>query len=150
MLYENIEIGELIKSLTMISNYQYVKLVTWGISALALITSIIGVGLAVCDEWVVLFEKYQPNNGAMNKLKSVLTTMIPPTLVAILIPNAFINVLSISGIILAIIAIFLPVYLYFKMAKIKKIGISKTKIAGIVLVLLFGVFIILSGIQELF
>jgi tyrosine-specific transport protein len=69
--------------------------------------------------------------------------IIPSTLVAIFIPNAFIRVLNFAGIILAIIAIILPIFLYRKMQKttcpIANWEISATFAVGVIIIVL-GIF----------
>ncbi|WP_081497552.1 MULTISPECIES: aromatic amino acid transport family protein [spotted fever group] len=59
-------------------------------SALAIVTSILGVGVGLCD------------------------SLKPAYIVAVVVPNAFITILGFAGMILVIIAILLPVYLLYK------------------------------------
>lgn len=132
----NIEISEMIMCLSHISNLPYLKNIFWGISLLALLTSIIGVGIALFDEW----------NRTVSKIPATIITILPSTIVAICVPNAFIRILGVSGMILAVLAIFLPTFLYFKMlSQRKEIDISLPKKCGICVLLVVGIAIFIAG-----
>ena len=148
MIKNNVELSELISCLTNISNCAYIKTVSWIISILALFTSIIGVCVAVFDEWKNVIDRKLKQK--FSTLCSAIITIVPGMFVVVLIPNAFIKVLNISGMILSIIAIFLPTFLYLKMAKQKKLKISKWRYIGIIAITIIGVFIFLSGAKDLF
>ena len=135
MINGDANVGELISCLAKISNLTHLRLVFWLISLLALLTSIIGVGIAVFDEW----------NLIMSRKSSAFLTIIPSSLIAIIIPNAFIKVLSISGALLAILGIFLPTFLYFKMIKQNPdISISKAKSVALIMLILVGCAVVAS------
>lgn len=135
MLRGTVEIGDLIKCLTGISNLPNLRLIFWIISLLALLTSIIGVGIAIFDEWAQKF----------SRMNSATLTILPSALIAIFVPNAFIRVLGVSGMILVILAIFLPIFLYIKMAQKEKLTISKSRIMGIVVLTIAGIIIFVAG-----
>lgn len=105
------EIGELIQVLSGIAKWQTVQLLVWGISLLAIATSILSVGVGLCDSLKSMMSTSFPNSKARSLLASVIT-LLPAYLVAIYVPNAFIALLGFAGMILAIIAILLPVYLF--------------------------------------
>jgi len=136
MMCGNLEISEMIMCLSHISNLPYLKNMFWLISLLALLTSIIGVGIAQFDEW----------NRTTGRVSSSLITIFPSAIVAICVPNAFIKILGISGMILAILAIFLPTFLYLKMLKRhKEIVVSFSKKCGICVLLVTGIAIFVAG-----
>ena len=138
MTHGNIEISEMIMCLSHISNLPHLKNMFWMISLLALLTSIIGVGIALFDEW----------NRTVNKASSTMITIMPSAIVAICVPNAFIKVLGVSGMILAVLAIFLPSFLYFKMLKQRKeIVISFPKKCGIGALIAVGIAIFIAGLS---
>lgn len=148
MQKNNVELSELILCLTNISNCTYIKIISWIISILALFTSIIGVCVAIFDEWSTVMDRKL--NPKFSKIIPAIITIIPAMFIAILIPNAFIKVLNISGMILSVIAIFLPNFLYLNMVKQKKLKISKLKWFGIVITTIIGIFIFSLGLKDLF
>ena len=113
---DKIEVGELIKQLSHISKWPTIHLLVWWISFFAVITSLIGVGLAIVDSNKSLTEKFI-KNSYLNKVASVLITTIPAYILSLIIPNAFIKVLGFAGMILVIIAIIIPIYLLNKIDK---------------------------------
>ncbi len=136
MINGKVEIAELIACLSHISKLPHLKAMFWVISLLSLLTSIIGVGIAVFDEW----------NRQLNKAASSAITVIPSALVAIFAPTAFIKILGVSGMILVVLAIFLPVYLYKKMLEQNpEIIVSKRKIIGLVTLTLVGIAVFGAG-----
>ena len=79
-----------------------------------------------------------------------LLTILPAYLVATLVPHAFIQVLGFAGMILAIIAIILPIFL-FKCIKSKKLYYGElSNNYWIYLSLLAGVSIILAQAANIF
>jgi tyrosine-specific transport protein len=70
--------------------------------------------------------------------------VLPTTLVAIFVPNAFIRILSFAGIILAVIAIILPVYLHRRSCSSTALPDAKLAIIFIV-----GIVIIAFGILDI-
>jgi tyrosine-specific transport protein len=101
----HIEVGELIQALSGISPWQSVQLLVWWISNLAIATSVIGVGVGLCDSLKEMTGK---------KMPAALLTVLPAYLVVIYVPNAFIAVLGFAGMVLAVLAILLPLYLFRK------------------------------------
>lgn len=107
------EVGELIQVLSGIAKWQTVQLLVWWISLLAIATSILGVGVGLCDAFKGMLSKRVPNAGVRNLFASVIT-ILPAYLVVMYVPNAFIAILGFAGMILALIAILLPVYLFWQ------------------------------------
>lgn len=105
------EIGELIQVLSGIAKWQSVQLLVWWISLLAIVTSVLGVGVGLCDSIKEMLSKKIPNTGVRTILASGVT-ILPAYLVVMYVPNAFITVLGFAGMILAVIAILLPIYLF--------------------------------------
>jgi tyrosine-specific transport protein len=101
------DVGELIQRLSVISNAKYLQSIVWVVSILAVVTSMIGVGLGLCDS----LRQYTITKN--QKLAAGLA-VFPPCLIAMVVPNAFIALLGCAGMILSILAILLPVYLLIK------------------------------------
>lgn len=108
------EVGELIQVLSGIAKWQSVQLLVWWISLLAIVTSVLGVGVGLCDSIKGMLEKDVTNPSFRNILASVIT-ILPAYLVVMYVPNAFISVLGFAGMILAVIAVLLPIYLFWQM-----------------------------------
>lgn len=141
MVVGNVEVGELVKELSSIAKWQSVQLLVWIISTLAIATSVIGVGVGLCDSLKVSFSNLQCNSIIRDIIAST-TTILPAYIVTILIPNAFITVLGFAGMILVIIAILLPAYLLYK-AKIKNFYYPELKKKYLIVVsVIIGIFII--------
>lgn len=107
------EVGELIQVLGSIAKWQSVQLLIWWISLFAIATSVLGVGVGLCDSLKGMMSTTVPNRGVRNVLAAVIT-VLPAYLVVVYVPNAFLAVLGFAGMILAIIAILLPAYLLWQ------------------------------------
>jgi tyrosine-specific transport protein len=107
------EVGELIQALGTIAKRQSVQLLIWCITLLAIATSVLGVGIGLYDSIKQMISKKVCNNSMNSFLASILT-LLPAYLVVICVPNAFLIVLGFAGMILAIIAVLLPVYLFWQ------------------------------------
>lgn len=145
MITSDVSVDELILCLTNKLGSSHLKSIMCVISALALSTSAIGVGIAIFDEWKYSFEKKSHNS----KIIPAIISIVPPILIAATVENAFIKVLNISGIILSVIAIFLPCSLYIEMAKIKHLTITKERMAGMIVLTITGILICISGVVDL-
>lgn len=110
MATENVEVGTLVQVLSSISKVKGVQLLVWWISLLAIVTSIIGVGIGLCDTLNHTLSQWVQKPSISRIIASILA-VIPAFLVVIWVPNAFIAALGFAGMILAIIAILLPIYL---------------------------------------
>jgi len=116
-------VGELIQVLSTIAKWKSVQLLVWWISLLAITTSVLGVGVGLCDSLKRMLFKKVPNPGIRNIAASILT-ILPAYVVVMYVPNAFIAVLGFAGMILAIIAILLPTYLFWQI-KTQKLHYSE-------------------------
>lgn len=113
MALGKVEVGQLIQTLSDISEWQSVQLLIWWISLLAIVTSILGVGVGLCDSLKGMLAARVPNPWACRLLSSVIT-VLPAYLIVMYVPNAFIAVLGFAGMILAVIAVLLPTYLFWQ------------------------------------
>ncbi len=138
MINGKIEIGDLVIELTRIAKWPAIQVLVWWISLLAIITSLLGVGIG-------LFQSI--NTTFKNKMLSALITIIPPYITAIIIPNAFITVLGFAGLILSIIAIAIPVFLLEKI-KNEKSYYPQTRNKFLIFITVVGGIIIIAS--ELF
>jgi tyrosine-specific transport protein len=114
MVHGNAEVGELIQVLSSVAKWQSVQLLIWWISLLAIATSVVGVGMGLFDSLKTMLSKVLPNARGRDVLAAGLT-MGPAYLAVLYIPNAFITVLGFAGMILALLAVIMPVYLFWKL-----------------------------------
>ncbi|NRA73151.1 MAG: amino acid permease [Rickettsiales bacterium] len=141
MIAGQVDVGELIKELTILIKWRYVQVLIWWISLLAIITSVLGVSVGLCESLRKMLTRSVPNIASRNVFASVLT-LFPACLVAIVIPHAFISALSFAGMILVVIAILLPIYLLYK-AKITSFYYYELKYKWpIVLSIIIGMIVI--------
>lgn len=113
MMKGGVEVGELIQVLSQVAAWPVIQVIVWWISLFAIITSVIGVGIGLFDSLNKILSQYIPQERS-RKIIAALITMLPPYFAVIYISNAFIAVLGFAGMILAVIAILLPVYLFWK------------------------------------
>lgn len=150
MMNGSVEVGDLVEQLSSLTKIHYIQLLVWWISLLAIITSILGVGVGLCESLEVMLIKYIPNNKILRRFAAATITVLPSYMASILVPNAFISVLSFAGMILVVIAILLPVYLLY-VAKINKFYYNILKIRSLmILSILAGLFIIFCEITNIF
>ncbi len=138
----SIDVGELIKTLTEASSFPIVQNIIWIVSIFAILTSIFGVGLALLDV---------TQQEAPKMRKSIAAVMIVAitTIIGIITPNAFVRILNIAGIMLALIAIISPVVIHLKMTRLLKSNVFIKKPLIIFGVLACGICIIISGVLDL-
>jgi tyrosine-specific transport protein len=106
------QLGDMIQALSEIGNAGSIHLFSSLMLLLVITTSAIGVGLGLRDSWRLQLErKLSP---LTNSILSQIITFVPPLIVVLLIPNAFIKALSFAGMISAIIAVLMPIYLLYK------------------------------------
>lgn len=106
-------IGDVILALSHISNATSIHLFSTITSLLAILTSIIGVGLGLKDSWKIILIK-RIKHPTTHSFATVFITFIPSLLAVLFIQNAFIKALSFAGMISAILAVLLPLYLLKK------------------------------------
>ncbi|MDR0968766.1 MAG: hypothetical protein LBL99_04025 [Holosporaceae bacterium] len=139
------DVGDLIKELSSISSLPNVRLLVWLLSISAILTSILGVGAALADSLDFML-KDKITSKFVRKTTCSALAVAPSYVAAIAIPNAFIKIFGFAGAILSIIAIFMPIYLFYK-ANIKRLyykELSKKWLTA--LILLFGILVALSEI----
>lgn len=107
------DIGKLIQVLGETAKEQAIERLVWWISSLAIATSVLGVSMGLCDSLKGMISHYKTGLRGRTFVAS-LVTILPAYLIVLYVPNAFISVLGFAGMILAIIAILLPVYLLWK------------------------------------
>ncbi len=137
------DVGDLVQVLSQADSTQLIQIIVWIIYVLAILTSVFGVGLASLD----IFER----EWHVKKLISVCTIFIIPATISVVVPNAFIRILNVSGIILSIIAIIVPIIVSFKMQfknKLKCKLLLENK-AILLTVFAIGVVIIALGLIDL-
>lgn len=151
-LTQTIEAGELIQALSGITQWKHLKFFYWSVSLLAILTSAIGVALGVMDAWHQKLSYISDFPSKILKFLAICFTLLPAYLVAIIIPNAFIHALSFAGMVLTVIAIFLPLYLLYHIQKSKEqIIYAILKFKPILwITFLFGVLILGAEMINLF
>jgi tyrosine-specific transport protein len=107
MVDGRVDIGELVRTLGLISGLKSIQAMVWAISFLAIVTSALGVGMGLSDS----LESYVKTKIKHSKLISVILSVGLPTVIAIYIPGAFIAILGFAGMILSVLAILLPIYI---------------------------------------
>lgn len=147
ILEGNIDLGEMIMELSKISSWSSLRIVTWWLAIIAIITSAIGVALGLMQSWR---QQLPIKNKNCNKLTAVSLTIIPPYIITLTIPGTFIKALNFAGMIHVAIAILLPIYLLYKIPqKGKFYPILRNPILNIISVLL-GLTVIYFEILNLF
>jgi tyrosine-specific transport protein len=111
MLTRIVNPSELIASIVTIAQTESTQLLIWWITFLAIYTSVLGIGVGLRDTWDPIL-KNSITSKSLRKALSIVVTMVPPFLVTLFVPNAFITVLSIAGFVLLWIAIGLPMVLF--------------------------------------
>lgn len=136
ILNAQVDVGELICALCDSASFDFETLIFKSLSLFAIITSAAGTGIGLISS--LKEARFLKNNG----LLIALLTVGIPTLLTIMIPNAFVRILSFGGMIATIFVIFVPIYLAFKTLNSR----LKQKILYI-LCLIFGILVIF---EELF
>jgi tyrosine-specific transport protein len=137
------EVGALIQVLSSIAKWESVQLLIWWISILAVATSTLGVGVGLCQaiDEMLSAKLVHP---FMRRIIAASLTILPAYLVVIYVPNAFISVLGFAGMILAVIAILLPTYLFWKI-KGEKLHYRELKVKPLIrLSLSVGILVVVS------
>lgn len=108
-----VEVGDLMRELSSISGIASLPIWTWGMSTLAILTSILGVGLGLSQSLNEALKKPFPSQGG-RKILAAVTSVGPAYGVSAIYPSTFLKILGCAGAILVILAILLPTYLFFK------------------------------------
>ncbi|MGI4851837.1 MAG: aromatic amino acid transport family protein [Janthinobacterium lividum] len=106
-----LEAGQFIQTLAQTATWPVVQILASLISLLAIIKSSIGVGLGLLQTWQEQINRRYQLSKITFQVSTVLLTLIPPLLTALLVPQLFLKALSFAGVINIVIAIFLPVWL---------------------------------------
>lgn len=114
ILNGGVDVGMLVQSLCNSVNFKFEVIALKLLSLFAILTSAAGTGIG-------LISSIKETKFGQNKMLMPLMTIGIPTAVTLLIPNAFIRILSFGGMIATTFVIFLPVYLS---SKISKIGLA--------------------------
>jgi tyrosine-specific transport protein len=105
MLFSSVEVGEILQALCSINDSSFMQYLTWAIGFFAVLTSTIGVTLGLVDA-------LKTKHPVLNRhIVAVFAAVVPSLIIALMVPNAFINALSFAGMILSFMALLLPVYL---------------------------------------
>jgi tyrosine-specific transport protein len=128
-----VDVGEIVKQLSDIAKWHSVQILIWWISFFAIVTSLLGVSIALCDSIKNMMSPRIFSLTARNILAPI-ATILPAFLVAILIPNAFITVLGFAGMILVVIAILLPIYLLGKAKEPICKELRNSEITGLIVI----------------
>ena len=111
IINNKIEVGDFIQEISRCLHFSELQIVIYIISIFTIFTSIVGIGLGVKNSFTNIFK----SKGMKNyNILSSLITIIPPYIVSVFIPNAFMKILNFGGIFLIILSVLLPIYLYFK------------------------------------
>ncbi len=144
-----VEVGDLIHALSSIAKWPFIQLLVWWISLLAIITSVLGVGVGLCDSIKDMLLHKIPQ-APIRSLTAALITILPAYTIALVIPNAFLTMLGFAGLILVFIAVFLPYYLlkqgHFKHLHYPELR-NKSLLKG---ALLLGGIIVVCEVRNLF
>ena len=132
-----ISAGDLVKELAEISGIK--SFLVWQMSILAIFTSFLGVSLGLFGSLDLSLKKHVESRRG-RRILSALLTIIPVYFVAAFVPNAFIKILGFAGVLLVIIGILLPIYLFFK-ANIKSLYLKELKKRPLIVCYLAGLVI---------
>jgi tyrosine-specific transport protein len=150
MTLNHVEVSDLIQQLSLVSDLASVKLISWWISFFAILTSVIGVGIGLVSSLEQqLKEPMSTRNQSL--FTYPLIAVVPAAIIAYKVPNAFITVLGFAGMLLAIIAILLPVFLLIKIyTSGKKFHYSELE-SGLIpsIVLAFGFIIVVTELANM-
>ncbi len=149
MINGEVEVGDLILELSKIAQWTSLQILVWWVSLLAIITSVLGVGVGLVDALTHSL-KHSILSFYTRKLIAVMLTVAPSYIVALMIPNAFISVLGFAGMILVVIAILLPIYLFNQLPTPRKTYYQFLKNKPLIwLMQIVGILIICSEILNI-
>jgi amino acid permease len=130
ILSGNANSGDLINSICKISGSEITHILLKGVSLLAIITSAVGIAVGIGVSLEEIFKKH-----VMIMVAAI------PTAVTLLVPNAFINVLSFGGMMATVFVVFMPVYLHFLIQKEKKYDPGNIICAAFAIAVVIGEFL---------
>ena len=106
------------------------RLITWfvqGFTTLCIVTSFLGVSLSLTD---FLADGLKVNKRGKDGMLVYSLTFIPPLLIVLFYPNAFIMGLSYAGMIVILLLILLPALMVWRGRYIKKLSSSYEVVGG--------------------
>lgn len=103
------EVGHFIDVISHVTQWSGLRVMSWIISILALVTSAIGVGLGIKSFWG---EKLSTMGRFRNPLIGLLVVILP-YLISHIMKDAFLQALAFAGMILVTLSILIPVYFLF-------------------------------------
>ena len=130
LLHGTIDVGELVKSLCNSAHFEFESVILKLLSLFAILTSATGTGIG-------LISSLKETTLQQNKLLISLIVIGIPAFLTLVIPNAFIRILSFGGMIATTFVIFMPVYLNSKISKISLADVA---------CLIFGVLVVIAEI----
>lgn len=108
------DVAELTTVLVQITEWPILKNLTWLLVNLAIATSLIGVGLGLRDVWLNILAKDATKSHRKTNFFAVFLTVVPAFIIAVGFSDVFMKALSFAGMILTVIAIYLPLFLLRK------------------------------------
>ena len=130
LLNGGVEVGELVQSLCNSAHFEFESIILKLLSLFAILTSAAGTGIG-------LISSLKETKLRQNKLLISLIVIGIPAFLTLVVPNAFIRILSFGGMIATTFVIFMPVYLNSKISRI-----SVTELAC----LIFGSLVVVAEI----
>jgi tyrosine-specific transport protein len=110
MALGKVDVGDLVKELSYLAQWPAVQILVWWISLLAIVTSVLGVGVGLCESLQEMMAK-SVDSPFVRRFLAVTMTLLPAYLMVVFIPNIFLGMLGFAGMVLAVIAILMPAYL---------------------------------------
>ncbi len=110
MASQDVGVGDLVQALSSCTHRPALQGLTWGFTLLAILTSIIGLGLGLIESLQAAFQKHL-KGAALCRSLAIALALLPSAFIAIKVPNAFMCFFSFAGMTLAVISILLPLYL---------------------------------------
>jgi amino acid permease len=101
--------GDLINAICKISESSMTPILLKVVSLLAIATSALGIAIGITVSLKEIFRK-----------NVLFLTVLIPTVITLMVPNAFMNILSFGGIIATIFVVFMPIYLHSLVHKEQK------------------------------
>ena len=140
IIQENKGLEGMIKAVSSLSASSWMQIPINVFTAAAILTSLLGVALALFDYIKDLSKKA---SFAKNRFIIFLLTFTAPLLFALYYPKGFILALSYAAISVVITSLFIPVFMYIKVKKQRKQSISIFQKITFLLIIAFGISILI-------
>ena len=119
MVVGSIDVSALVAQLSLVAKNAFVQKLIMYLSFLAVTTSAIGIGLGLVGslannfkEWLIKRSIQAQISEKTLRVFTTIFSIVPAQFIVLVIPNAFISILGFAGMILSLIAIILPIYLF--------------------------------------